>query len=94
MSSSSSSTGRISSSFLISEVFKSEEKLLLPLILCARENPDNQSANDTTFQCVRERGIPHLKMATLSQANPRCSHRAQNEVFLEQDFVTDQVCRS
>ena len=90
MSTSSSSTGRISSSFLISEVFQSEEKLLLPLILCARGNPDNQSVNDTTFQCVRERGIRHLKMTTLSQANPRGSHRAQNEVFLEQD----QVCRS
>ena len=91
MSTSSSSTGRISSSILISEVFQSEEKLLLPLILCARGNPDNQSANDTTFQCVRERGISHLKMP--SQANPRSSHRAQNEVFLEQDFVTDQVAR-
>ena len=41
-----------------------------------------------------DRGVRHLKMATFSQPNPRSSHRAQNQVFLEQDFVTDRLARS
>ena len=41
-----------------------------------------------------DRGIRHFKMATFSQANPRSSHRAQNELFLEQGFLTHQLAIS